>query len=88
MKVLKKHIENRVISGKLRLIKKFCGLSLKPCDYFTGIRRLVDRKYFNCMLRERCDAYYKELQAIERLVQKGIISHVEPNGLNRIAVFF
>lgn len=88
MRVSKKIIENRLISEKISLIEKFCGLSLKPCDYFTGVRSIAGRKYFNCILRERCCIHSSELQTLERLVQKGVISHVEPNGLNRVAVFF
>lgn len=87
MKVFKKYIENRVIAKTLAIIKKFCGLSLEPCDYFTGIHNHVSRKYFNAILNERCDVYSKELRVLERLVQKGIIAKIEPNGLKRVAIF-
>lgn len=76
-----------MIAKTLVIIKKFCGLSLKPCDHFTGHNH-TGRKYFNAILNERCDVYSKELRILERLVEKGIISKVEPNGLKRVAIFF
>ena len=88
MKVLKRHIETRVIAKTLVIIKKFCGLSLESCDHFTGIHNHTGRKYFNAILNERCDVYSKELRVLERLVQKGIISKIETNGLKRVAIFF
>lgn len=90
MKVLKKHIENRFISKKILDIKMFCGLSVKPCDYFIGIRILgnTGRKYFNVILKERCNYSSREYLTLERCARKGIIDDVMKNGVYRVSIFF
>lgn len=81
-------MEQRIID-KLAEIKNFCGLTLTPCDHFTGISKVKGKgEYFNVVLTERANHFSPQFRAIQKLVKKGIVSHVELNGLERVAIFF
>lgn len=74
------------IPETLELIKEQTGLKLELCDYFTGIKEHNGRKYFNIILRQRVSES-KEYYILKRFADKYKMISVEPNGLNRVAVF-
>lgn len=74
------------IPETLELIKEQTGLKLELCDYFTGIKEHNGRKYFNIILRQRVSES-KEYDILKRFADKYKMISVEPNGLNRVAVF-
>ena len=74
------------ISETLDLIKKQTGLTLELCDYFTGIKKHNERKYFNVILSQRTSES-KEYDILKRFADKYKLISVEPNGLNRISIF-
>ena len=67
-------------------IKEQIGVQLTPCDYFTGIKTLKGKKYFNALLKERCS----ESKDFKKLLfyQDKLGIKVEPCGLNRVSIFF
>ena len=76
-----------LIENKLHEIKEQIGVYLTPCDYFKGIQINNNKKYFNIILEDNIsesNLYCKLL----KLIEKGIISKVEPNGYKRLAIFF
>lgn len=78
-------MENNIINETLLLIKEQTGLSLKLCDYFTGIRTFKGRKYFNVLLDDRL-SNSNEYLILERFAKKyGLIS-LEANGVKRVAI--
>ena len=74
------------IHETLELIKEQIGLKLELCDYFTGIKERNGRKYFNVILQQRTSES-KEYDTLKRFADKYRIISIEPNGLNRVAVF-
>lgn len=76
-----------MIQAKLQAIKKLTGLDLTLCDYFTGVNESNGSKYFNIILEERVSEslIYTKLLGV---INTGIISRVEPNGLKRLAIYF
>ena len=74
------------ISDTLNLIKEQIGLELQLCDYFTGIKEMNGRKYFNVILLERTSES-KDYDLLRRFAKKHKLISVEPNGLNRVSVF-
>lgn len=75
------------IENTLSVIKEQIGLELILCEYFTGIRKHGSKEYFNVELKDRAWNSI-EYTSLERLVQKGIVSKVEPNGVTRVAIYF
>lgn len=74
------------VTETLELIKEQIGLKLELCDYFTGIKEHNGRKYFNIILRQRTSES-KEYDTLKRFSDKYKKISVQPNGLNRVAVF-
>lgn len=74
------------VSDTLDLIKDQTGLELELCDYFTGIKKHNGRKYFNVILSQRTSES-NEYDKLKRFADKYKLISVEPNGLNRVAVF-
>lgn len=70
----------------LELIKEQTGLELKLCDYFTGIKKHNEHKYFNVILSEKTSES-KEYDLLKRFADKYKTLSFEPNGLNRISIF-
>ena len=70
----------------LELIKEQTGLELELCDYFTGVKKHKGRKYFNVILSQRTSES-KEYEELERFADKYKLISVEPNGVNRVAIF-
>jgi len=70
----------------LGLIKEQTGLNLKLCGHFTGIKTFKGEKYFNVELPERI-SQSKEFDKLEKFANKYGLIRVEPNGLNRVAIF-
>ena len=70
----------------LKLIKEQTGLKLELCDYFTGTKEHNGRKYFNVILPQRTSES-KDYDTLKRFADKYKIISVEPNGLNRVAIF-
>lgn len=63
------------------------GLTLEPCDYFSGAQIHKGETYFNFLVKDRY-AESQEVLRLERLAQSSsVISRIEPNGLNRVAIF-
>lgn len=68
-------------------IQEQIGLTLEPCDYFTGAQTHNGETYFNFLVNDRY-AESQDVLRLERLAKiSSIISRIEPNGLNRVAVF-
>lgn len=75
-----------LINKTLQLIEEQIGLRLTLCDYFTGLRKHRGKVYFNVIVKDRL-YMSKEFAQLERFAfDKNLIS-VEPNGLNRIAIY-
>ena len=75
-----------MIENFLKYIKLQTGLNLLPCDYFTGIRFHKGEKYFNILLKERISES-QEFLTLEKFCNTYKTFRMEPNGLNRIAIF-
>ena len=73
------------IQPMLRLIEKQIGLKLELCDYFTGIRTLGEKVYFNVILREKTSES-KDYALLESFSKKYQLISVEPNGVNRVSI--
>lgn len=74
------------IPEALDLIKEQIGLELKLCDYFTGIKEHNGQKYFNVILSQRTSES-QDFDKLKRFAEQYKLIKVEPNGLNRVAVF-
>lgn len=79
--------DNEIIQKILKFIKTQIGLSLTADTYFTGIKRHNRKKYFNAELPGRVSES-DEYALLERFAKKIKIISVEPNGVNRVAIFF
>lgn len=74
------------ITETLEMITKHTGLDLELCDYFTGFRNNKAGKYFNVILSKKiCES--KDYDTLELYAKKYKLIHVEPNGVDRVAVF-
>ncbi len=75
-----------MIQETLRTIKEHTGLTLTPCDHFTGILFLNCEPYFNVLIND--PAYdSEEYAALCRFADKYGLIRVEPNGWKRLAIF-
>ena len=74
------------IQKTLENIKELTGLSLTLCDYFTGLRTSGDKKYFNVILPTRTSEAVEYTRLLQISKGYGTIA-VEPNGVNRLAIF-
>ena len=74
------------IQETLENIKELTGLSLTLCDYFTGLRTSGGKKYFNVILPTRTSEAVEYTKLLQFSRKYGSIS-VEPNGVNRLAIF-
>lgn len=77
----------KTISEVLDYLKKQIGIDLKPCEHFKGIQTYNGRKYFNVVLSERISES-KEFEKLKRFEKKYKILTFEPNGVDRVSVFF
>lgn len=75
-----------MILETLELIKKQTGLDLILCDYFTGLKKLGDRNYFNVILSEKTSESL-EFTKLKVFANKLNLISIEPNGLKRVAIF-
>lgn len=75
------------VAETLEMIKEQTGLELQLCDYFTGVKELGGRQYFNVVLNHRVSES-QEFIALTRWAGKYQTISVEPNGVNRVAIFF
>lgn len=75
-----------MINQTLDLIKEQTGLNLKLCDHFIGIKHSNRGLYFNVILSTRISES-KEYSILERFAKKFECIRVEPNGLDRVAIF-
>lgn len=75
------------IAEKIEEIKIQIGIELMLCDYFTGIRKHNGKEYFNVILKRQV-WMSEEYPKLLNLCEKGVISRVEPNGVNRLSIFF
>lgn len=71
----------------LNLIEKYTGLKLNLCDYFTGVKEHNGKKYFNVVLPKR-NSESKDYDKLKRFSEKYNLISIEPNGVNRAAIFF
>ena len=80
-----------LISSVLSEIKRVYDLDLKPDSDFPGIRFMRDLEmFFNIRLtdgRTSRSRTYKKLQRISKSKTIKQMGRVEPNGLNRVAIF-
>ena len=74
------------IAETLEMIEEQTGLKLQLCDFFTGVKQLNGRKYFNVILPQRTSES-KEYDTLKRFSDKYKLISIEPNGLNRVAIF-
>lgn len=75
-----------MITKTLQLIKDQTGLNLPLCPYFTGVQSHRGRKYFNVVLSAPT-CFSAEYDKLKRFSSDFGLILVEPNGLNRVAVF-
>ena len=77
------------IETALLIIKEQTGLELKADDYFNGfIVSSKEELYFNIMLKKRTSESL-EFTKLKRFSENCTwINRIEPNGLNRVAIFF
>jgi hypothetical protein len=75
-----------MIQETLELIKEQTGLTLNLCDYFTGLKTHKGKKYFTITLSQSVSES-TEFPILQRFANKYKIISVEPNGLNRVAIF-
>lgn len=80
---------DELIQKIIKFIKSQIGLSLiqDKDTYFTGIKKHNGRKYFNVELPVRVSES-NEYDLLERFANKFKLISVEPNGVNRVAIFF
>ena len=82
---------NILITNILSEIKRVYDLDLKPDSDFPGIRFMRDLEmFFNIRLtdgRTSRSRTYKKLQRISKSKTIKQMGRVEPNGLNRVAIF-
>ena len=80
-----------LITNILSEIKRVYDLDLKPDSDFPGIRFMRDLEmFFNIRLtdgRTSRSRTYKKLQRISKSKTIKQMGRVEPNGLNRVAIF-
>lgn len=75
-----------LINKTLDLIEAQTGLCLTLCDRFTGLRSNGEKPYFNVIVRDRvCQS--KEFAKLVRFSNSMQLIEVEPNGVNRIAIY-
>ena len=75
-----------MIQETLELIKEQTGLTLSLCEHFAGLKSHKGKKYFSVILSQRVSES-REFPILQRFANKYKTISVEPNGLNRIAVF-
>lgn len=87
---IKKTVEtdDKIISKKIEEIEKQIGIKLKPDTHFSGIKKHKGEFYFVVVTNDRVSES-KAYDALLRLAsKKNIITKVEPNGVNRLAIYF
>ena len=82
-----RYLFTNMINSTLKHIEEQIGLKLQLCDYFTGIRESNGDKYLNVILPKRTSEA-KEYTQLVRFSDRFKTIRVEPNGLNRVAIFF
>jgi len=75
-----------MIQETLNQIEQQIGLTLNPCTSFPGIHCLNGASYFNVEIPERVSESLQFMQLLSYSDKYRTI-RVEPNGLNRIAIF-
>ena len=75
------------INETLEMIKEQIGLELQLCDRFTGVQYHAGKPYFNVILDKRTSES-ADFVKLERFSEKYKTIKVEPNGINRIAIYF
>ena len=84
---MKNSVKNDLfISETLALIKDQTGLDLELCDYFSGVKKHNGRKYFNVILAQKTSES-AEYEVLKRFADKYNLISIEPNGVNRVAIF-
>lgn len=69
-------------------IKEQIGVTLELDDNFTGIRNHKGKPYFNAILNVRIFDSMDYPKLVRIANAHNVIAAVEPNGSNRIAIFF
>ena len=69
-------------------IEEYNGLQLTLCPDLIGVRWNGDKKYFNVVFTKRTSRLFYENRKLDALVKAKIIKAYEPNGVNRLAIFF
>ena len=80
--------EIKIIEFLTAHIKEQIGVTLELDDNFTGIRNHKGKPYFNAILAERIFDSVDCRKLVRIAGKHNGITAVEPNGSNRIAIFF
>lgn len=75
-----------MINEVIKEIKEQLGLELELCDYFTGLKQLNGKNYFNVILKDRISES-EVFNKLKRFSEKYNTIKVEPNGIKRVAIF-
>ena len=63
------------------------GIDLLPCTYFSGVRSHNGLDYINFDLGRPVSESEDFTKMVQLASISGLVSHVEPNGYARVAVF-
>lgn len=75
------------IESIINLLKDQTGVVVEKCESFPGIF-FNGGRYFNVVLKERVSESRDYTKLCEFCMKYGTTLKIEPNGLNRIAIFF
>lgn len=75
-----------LIQNTLSEIKAQTGLELKLCDYFTGVRKNANGKYFNVLLNDSLELS-NEYTQLCRYAEKYKSIKLGHNGVRRVSIF-
>lgn len=68
-------------------IKTQSGITVVPCEHFTGFRTHQGVKFVNVIAEKRVSES-RDFDVLASFAMKSkVISRVEPNGVNRLAIF-
>ena len=71
----------------IETIQEQTGLTLNVCPQFPEVYTHNGRSYFNVILKERCTDSL-EFDILNSYAERSGLISVQPNGVNRVAVFF
>lgn len=75
-----------MIAETLKTIEEQTGLKLTLCDYFTGLKEVDHKKYFNVLLNKPISES-REYDILLNFAKKYNTIEILPNGYKRLAIF-